>query len=103
MAVSAATASVIIDLTDARLGDLADELGHLREEARRITKRTDEIAKELRDSGVAVAQGRRFRASIKRRTQESLDTKALRTTLARDLWTPFLRIAEQVRIESTRL
>jgi hypothetical protein len=87
----------------ANLRAYADALGVTRARIRALKDRETELAKTIRDSGIEVIEGRRFRVSVKRRTQESLDTKNLRLELPRDLWEDFLRVAEQVRLEVSPL
>ena len=103
MATPAETLSFIADAANPQLGKLADSLGATRARIRVLKAHEAEIAKALRDSGAEVAIGSRWRVQVKRRRQESLDTRGLRDALPRDLWGEFLRVAEQVRLEVTPL
>ena len=84
-------------------GTMADDLGALREQIRALKAREAEMVKLFHDCGLDVAEGREFRASIKKRTQNSLDTAALRKGMPRIYWEEYLTSTEQVRIEMTRL
>ena len=68
------------------IGELVDQLGHVKAEAAEIKAREDALRAELLVRGVTEAEGMLFRASISESTRWTLDAERVKTEMG-ELWT----------------
>jgi hypothetical protein len=68
------------------IGELVDQLGHVRAEAAEAKAREDALRAELIARGVTEAEGMLFRASVTQATRWTLDADRIKAELG-ELWT----------------
>ena len=68
------------------IGELADQLGHVKAEAAEIKGREDALRAELISRGVESAEGMLFRVTVTRATRWTLDAERIKAELG-ELWT----------------
>jgi hypothetical protein len=67
------------------IGELVDQLGHVKAEASEIKAREDALKAELIARGVESAEGMLFRASISQATRWTLDAERIKAEMG-ELW-----------------
>ena len=65
-------------------GALADELGAVNAELRRLERRKEALRQAILDHGVDLIRGARFEVSVVQRTRDSLDENAIRADMGDD-------------------
>jgi hypothetical protein len=68
------------------IGELVDQLGHVKAEAAEIKAREDALRAELITRGDAKAEGMLFRASVSQATRWTLDAERIKAEMG-ELWT----------------
>ena len=68
------------------IGELADQLGHVKAEAAEVKAREDALRAELISRGVESAEGWLFRVTVTQGTRWTLDAERIKAELG-ELWT----------------
>jgi hypothetical protein len=68
------------------IGELADQLGHVKAEAAEIKAREDALRAELIGRGITEAEGMLFRVTVTQGTRWVLDSERIKADLG-ELWT----------------